>query len=194
MKKTIVLVTLLLLASCGSNETLLRKSAVAPPEMTLTGQWELIEDIDTVLRDFDRAIRQTSGGKKNSGSLVTQSRRQRQSRSTASGLVYVFLENGKNLKITQLEFGLFISFDRSVVEEYLFGEVRMVSIGGAQAQRVSGWEGEEYVVETLGKKGMKLTERYHLIEHESRLYRQVILRSKKGETVVTDLTYMRRSD
>ena len=194
MNKTIILITLVLLASCGSNETLLRKSAVAPPEMTLTGQWELVEDIDTILRDFDRAISQTSGGKKNSGSLSTKSRRQRQSGKTAGGLVYVFLENGKNLKITQLEFGLFISFDRSVVEEYLFGEVRMVSIGGAQAQRVSGWEGEEYVIETLGKKGMKLTERYHLIEHESRLYRQVILRSKKGETVVTDLTYMRRSD
>jgi hypothetical protein len=194
MNKTIVLITLVLLASCGSNETLLRKSAVAPPEMTLTGQWELIEDIDTVLRDFDRAIRQTSGRKKKSGPLETQSRRQRQSPPKAGGLVYVFLENGKNLKITQVEFGLFISFDRSVVEEYQFGEVRMMSIGGAQAQRVSGWEGEDYVVETLGKEGMKLTERYHLIEPESRLYRQVILRSKKGATVVTDLTYRRKSD
>ena len=195
MNKTIVLITLVLLASCGSNETLLRKSAVAPPEMTLTGQWELIEDIDTVLRDFDRAIRQTSGAKKAlSGTQNSRSSRKIRSREKVGGLVHVFLENGKNLKITQVEFGLFISFDRSVVEEYQFGEVRMMSIGGAQAQRVSGWEGEDYVVETLGKEGMKLTERYHLIEPESRLYRQVILRSKKGATVVTDLTYRRKSD
>jgi hypothetical protein len=193
MKKIIVLITLVLLASCGSNETLLRKSAVAPPEMTLTGQWELIEDIDTVLEDFDRAIRQTSG-KASSGIQNSQSSRKIRSREKVGGLVHVFLENGKNLKITQVESGLFISFDRSVVEEYQFGEVRMMSIGGAQAQRVSGWEGEDYVVETLGKEGMKLTERYHLIETESRLYRQVILRSKKGETVVTNLTYRRTSD
>jgi hypothetical protein len=193
MNKTIVLITLVLLASCGSNETLLRKSADAPPEMTLTGQWELIEDIDTVLEDFDRAIRQTSG-KASSGIPNSQSSRKIRSREKVGGLVHVFLENGKNLKITQVEFGLFISFDRSVVEEYQFGEVRMMSIGGAQAQRVSGWEGEDYVVETLGKEGMKLTERYHLIEPESRLYRQVILRGKKGQTVVTDLTYRRKSD
>jgi hypothetical protein len=192
MKKIIVLITLVLLASCGSNETLLRKSAVAPPEMTLTGQWELIEDIDTVLEDFDRAIRQTSG-KASSGIQNSQSSRKIRSREKVGGLVHVFLENGKNLKITQVESGLFISFDRSVVEEYRFGEVRLMNIGGAQAQRVSGWEGEDYVVETLGKEGMKLTERYHLIESESRLYRQVILRSKKGETVVTDLTYRRKS-
>jgi hypothetical protein len=195
MKKAIVLITLVLLASCGSNETLLRKSAVAPPEMTLTGQWELIEDIDTVLRDFDRAIRQTSDAKKAlSGTQNSRSSRKIRSREKVGGLVHVFLENGKNLKITQVEFGLFISFDRSVVEEYQFGEARMMNIGGAQAQRVSGWESEDYVVETLGSEGMKLTERYHLIETESRLYRQVILRSKKGETVVTDLTYRRTSD
>ncbi len=195
MKKAIVLITLVLLASCGSNETLLRKSAVAPPNMTLTGQWELIEDIDTVLRDFDSAIRQTSDAKNAlSGTQNSRSSRKIRSREKVGGLVHVFLENGKNLKITQVEFGLFISFDRSVVEEYQFGEARMMNIGGAQAQRVSGWESEDYVVETLGSEGMKLTERYHLIETESRLYRQVILRSKKGETVVTDLTYRRTSD
>jgi hypothetical protein len=193
MKNTIVLITLVLLASCGPNETLLRKSPDAPPEMTLTGQWELIEDIDTVLENFDRAIRQTSG-KPSSGIPNSQSSRKIRSREKVGGLVHVFLENGKSLKITQVEFGLFISFDRSVVEEYQFGEVRMMSIGGAQAQRVSGWEGEDYVVETLGKEGMKLTERYHLVEPESRLYRQVILRGKKGKTVVTDLTYRRKSD
>jgi hypothetical protein len=175
------------LSSCSSNETLLRKSAQVPPDITLTGQWELIEDIDTILRQFEQAIRQTSGSKKINA-------RQRRSQRKAGGLVYVFLENGKSLKITQTKSGLFISFDRSVVDEYRFGEARMVSVGGAEAQRVSGWEGEQYVIETLGEEFMKLTERYHLVENGSRLHRQVTLRSKKGENVTSLLTYNRKAE
>ena len=175
------------LSSCGSNETLLRKSAQVPPDITLTGQWDLIEDIDMILRQFEQAIRQTSGSKKINA-------KQRRSQRKAGGLVYVFLENGKSLKITQTKAGLFISFDRSVVDEYRFGEARMVSVGAAEAQRVSGWEGEQYVIETLGEEGMKLTERYHLVENGSRLHRQVTLRSKKGENVVSVLTYNRKAE
>jgi Mor family transcriptional regulator len=189
MKRLLALILFfsLALSSCGSKETLLRKSAQAPQDLTLTGQWDLIEDIDVILRQFEHAIRQTSGSKKIN---ATQRRSQRK----AGGLVYVFLENGRSLKITQTDAGLFISFDRSVVDEYRFGEARMVSVGGADAQRVSGWEGEQYVIETLGEEGMKLTERYHLVENGSRLHRQVILRSKKGEKVISILTYNRKAD
>lgn len=188
MKLTIALITFfsLALAACGSNEMLLRKSADAPADFSFSGQWELVEDLDVILRQFEKAIRKTSGASKGSGSRRSQQR--------AGGLVYVFLENGKSLKITQTESGLFISFDRSVVEEYRFGESRSISIGGAQAQRVSGWEGEQYVVETLGKKGMKLTERYHLLDDDSRLRRQVILRSKSGENVISVLNYERKAE
>ena len=186
MKLTIVLITFLslALAACASKETLLRKSADPPADFSLSGQWDLVEDLDVILKQFEKAIRKTSGARKRSGS--------RRSQTTAGGLVYVFLENGKSLKITQTESGLFISFDRSVVEEYRFGEAREISIGGAQAQRVSGWEGEQYVVETLGKEGMKLTERYQLFDNASRLKREVILRSKKGENVTSVLTYERK--
>ena len=58
-------------------------------------------------------------------------------------------ETGKSLKVTQTEHGFFVSLDRSVVEEFGFGENRIVTLGPIEAQRVSGWEGATYIVETL---------------------------------------------
>jgi len=110
------------------------------------------------------------------------------SRSFKGGLVYVFLETGTALKVTQTPHGLFISFDRSVVEEFRFGEDRLISIGAVQAQRVTGWEGNQLVVETLDKNGMKLTERFELTDNGNTLQRQITLRSKKleEETIVQE--------
>ncbi len=104
------------------------------------------------------------------------------------GLVYVFLETGSALKLTQTEHALFISFDRSVVEEFRFGENRVVSVGQVEAQRVTGWENDELVVETLDKNGMKLTERYRLTNGGNTLQRQITFRSKKleEETIVQE--------
>ena len=104
------------------------------------------------------------------------------------GLVYVFLETGTALKVTQTAHALFISFDRSVVEEFRFGESRLVSVGEVEAQRVTGWEGTQLVVETLDKNGMKLTERFHLTNGGATLQRQITFRSKKleEETIVQE--------
>ncbi len=104
------------------------------------------------------------------------------------GLVYVFLETGKALKVTQTAHALFISFDRSVVEEYRFGESRLISIGQIEAQRVTGWEDTQLVVETLDKNGMKLTERYDLTNGGDTLQRQITFRSKnlEEETIVQE--------
>jgi hypothetical protein len=70
--------------------------------------------------------------------------------------VYVFLETGAYLKVTQTAHALFVSFDRSVVEEFRFGESRIVSVGEVQAQRVTGWQGDSLTVETLDRNVMKL--------------------------------------
>ena len=90
--------------------------------------------------------------------------------------------------MTQTEHGLFISFDRSVVEEFRFGENRLVSVGEVEAQRVTGWEGKQLVVETLDRNGMKLTERFQLTNSGDTLHRQITLRSKKleEETIVQE--------
>ena len=63
---------------------------------------------------------------------------QRMKRSMPGSLVHVFLEAGKALKITQTADGVFISFDRSIVEEYRFGEKREINVGPVTADRVSG--------------------------------------------------------
>ena len=93
----------------------------------------------------------------------------------------MFLETGDSLKITQTEHGLFISFDRAIVEEFRFGENRMVNVGEVQAQRVTGWEGDMLVVETLDRNRMKLTERFRLSNAGRVLERSITLRSAKGE-------------
>lgn len=94
--------------------------------------------------------------------------------------VRVFLEFGDSLKITQTYFGLFISYDRSVVEEYTYGENHTVAIGPIEATRVSGWEGQSFVVETLDDSGTILYEAWHLEEDGTVLIRDI--RISKGET------------
>lgn len=103
----------------------------------------------------------------------------------------VFLESGERLKITQTSHGIFISFDRSVVEEFRFGENRKINVGAIEAQRVSGWEGERYVVETLDRKGMKLTEQFFLSEDGETLHRLIVLRNKENGDVTMQQSFSR---
>lgn len=94
-------------------------------------------------------------------------------------LVRVFLEFGEVLKITQTDHGLFVSFDRAIVEEYRFGEQRRISVGPIEAQRSSGWEGRSYVVETLDNENVRLTERLQLDAKNDVLLR--IIEIRRGE-------------
>ena len=68
----------------------------------------------------------------------------------------------------------------------------MIRTGGAVAQRVSGWEGNQYVIETLDEDGMKLTERYELVGTD-RLTREITLRSKELDQITIVQTYRRVS-
>jgi len=76
--------------------------------------------------------------------------------------VFVVLRSGSKLKITQTQDGLFISFDRSVVEEYRFREHRIVNVGPIEADRASGWLDGKYVIRTLDAEGALLEESYQL--------------------------------
>ena len=67
------------------------------------------------------------------------------------------------------------------MEEFRFGEHRVVSVGEIQAERVSGWQGDEYIVETLDDSGMKLTERFWVSEDGNLLNREITFRSNKNE-------------
>ncbi len=182
------------LAGCASQkEVLVPKDASVPPGMDLSGRWALQEDFADMQRRISRAIRRTDGiddGRVMRGIAEPPSGR-RSGRRGVGGLVHVFLENAPSLKITQTDAGLFISFDRSVVEEYRFGEARTVRVGGAVAQRVSGWEGDQYVIETLDEDGLKLTERYRLTDSDRRLTREIVLRSNELEEVTIVQTFRR---
>lgn len=182
------------LGCAGEKERLVPKSASLPPDTDLSGRWVMQDDFDDMQRRIARAIRQTDGVDERDILRQSSDRRQpgtRSSRRDVGGLVHVFLENAVTLKITQTDAGLFIGFDRSVVEEYRFGEARTVRVGGAVAQRVSGWEGEHYVIETLDEDGMKLTERYRLVDADRRLTREIVLRSKDMQQVTIIQTFVR---
>ena len=148
MTTACLLAIAMLFAGCSGRELLIAKPAAVPAGVNLSGQW--------LLRD-------TSG--------TTQ-------RAARETLVYAFYESGKSVKVTQTETGLFISFDRSVVEEYRFGENRAVSVGEISADRVSGWEGDAYVIETLDKDGTKLTDSYRVDSETDVLTRTSVIRTK----------------
>lgn len=179
----------LLLGACASPEVLEPRDGTVPAGTDFSGNWIMREVSPAERRRIRDAIRKTAGD----DVAVFKAQRAAQSRSRGSGSmkggqVYVFLETGTALKITQTPYALFISFDRSVVEEFRFGESRMISVGQIEAQRVTGWEGKQLVVETLGKNGMKLTERFQLTDNGNTLQRQITLRSKKleEETIVQE--------
>lgn len=170
---------LVVIAACASREVLVPKSAEPPAGVNFSGQWKLRDDAADQRRLINRAIRETDGADDDRPIVPqTQPREGERPRRNRGGLVHVFLEHGDRLKITQTPDGLFLSFDRAVVEEFRFGENREVRVGPVIADRVSGWDGDDYVVETLDQKGMKLTERFSLERDGSVLRRTIILRGK----------------
>jgi hypothetical protein len=147
-----------LLVACAAPDPLPRKDAAVPVGVDLTGRWQLRDDSRDSNREIQAALRKASGAGE---SLVPKSNKKSKRRKDEMQ-VHVFLESGESLKLTQTEHGLFVSFDRAVVEEYRFGEQRMANVGPVAAERVSGWENGAYVIETRDKEGAMLIEAYRL--------------------------------
>lgn len=153
-----VLLAGVVLAACASRPVLTPKSALVPAGVDFSGLWQLRAESGLkppLPRDSEPQI------------LIPPENRRRNtarrpSKRTPGTVVHVFLETGESLKISQTRDGLFISFDRAVVEEYTFGENRVVSVGPIEAQRVSGWQERVFVVETLDEQGAILIESWHL--------------------------------
>ena len=177
MRSSLIIGGLLAIIICGctTREELIAKSSTVPAGLDLSGQW-VLADRETMKRIEDAGVEAAGGLEK----IVPEPKQRTQSdqpaRSSNSGaLVHVFLETGVRLKITQTVSGLFISFDRSVVEEYRFGEKRTISVGPVEADRVSGWEDDAYVIVTLDEDGTKMTERYSLSEDRLVLARSIVI-------------------
>jgi hypothetical protein len=175
-----------ILCGCSALETLPSRDGSVPVGVDLSGNWRLRTNSSSNQVRVRDAIRQTDGVKDDD--VFTQPDRQSGSRTGRAnrrklkgGLVHLFLELGASLKVTQTDNGVFISFDRSIVEEFRFGENRLISVGEAEAQRVTGWEGDAMVVDTLDRNGMKMTETFHLLEGGSVMERKILFRSKRDE-------------
>lgn len=178
--RLLIFLACLLLTACASRPELEPRAAVVPPGVDLSGKWSLrIEPGSRELRPPAeepriRVPRETTP--RNQGRQPTRSRRK-----SGGTAVSVFLESGELLKITQTSSGLFISFDRAVVEEYRFGENRLVSVGPIEAQRVSGWQDQRFVTETLDEAGAILSESWELSSDGDVLLRKIVLTVREEE-------------
>jgi len=177
---TVVIATLSLavIVGCAAKEALVPKSAISAGN-NLTGQWQLRENSEAAAKRIREAEFAAAGGYEPLIPEGNHSSDRSTRRDKGGASVHVFLESGRSLKITQTDYGLFISFDRAVVEEYRFGENREVSVGPINADRVSGWEGNSYVIETLDDNGAKLIEVYQLQNGGLTLQRKVTIIDKK---------------
>lgn len=184
----VLLLLPVLLAACGGTPIpqLTPIGEVIPAGVSLAGRWQLRTDVD------GPAGRPTAG---NDDKIMVPDRRNRGSRSRGSDdgpSVQVFLETGKNLKITQTDYALFISFNRSVVEEYRFREHRRINVGPIHADRVSGWVDGRYVIQTLDVQGAQLTETYALQDDGLQLLRIATIEYKERETLSLRQVFDRR--
>jgi len=156
-----LLVIALFLGACGSEPTLITRADPVPVGLDLTGNW---------VQTGSSGVSQPS------------------SRDTA---VHVFFKTGKALKISQTDSGLFVSFDRSVVEEYRFGENRVISIGEINAERASGWADNGYVIETLDDDGALLIDTYRLRNAGESLRRTIVLQDRGRELLSLQIEFDR---
>ena len=167
-----VLLGVAMLAGCASapKPQLTPPVSMPPGDIDLSGRWLLRDRLDDPLRELTHQgfIGTGAAGqvirlsRARSGQVLAPARESGRRNRHQAALVQVFLETGADVKITQTVDGLFISFDRSIVEEYVFGEHRAASVGPVIAERVSGWEDDAYRVETLDEDGVLLTERWYL--------------------------------
>ena len=166
----VCLLAAIILSGCSSKPVLMSKSSGVPAGLDLSGHWTLRAGPGSDIKaDRDREPQFRIPSENN----VERPTRSRSTWRSSGPSVQLFLESGTALKITQTGAGLFISFDRSIVEEYTFGENRVVEIGPIEARRVSGWEGRAFVVETLDDHGSIMTETWRLDDSGNTLTRDI---------------------
>jgi hypothetical protein len=173
----------LLLAGCAGKPvpTLSPVGHVIPAGISFEGRWRLSEVGEPAAAQTQRTM---SGALSGIDVPEQTSRRKKSSRrGKEEASVHVFLETGHDLRITQTTDGLFISFDRSVVEEYRFREHRQINVGPIEADRASGWEGGRYVINTLDRQGALLTETWALTDGDQQLVRTVAIVYRDKETL-----------
>ena len=182
---TLALVSLSLAGCAGSAAPRLAPVGdVIPEGVSLAGRWQLRAEGDDSERRIREAEHKSGGGLDD---VVAPARGDRSGgRRGADGpSVYVFLRTGSRLKITQTPHGLFISFDRSVVEEYRFREHRLINVGPIEADRASGWVDGRYLIQTLDGEGALLEETYAFETGAEAVLVRTIAITYGGDTVLS---------
>lgn len=167
------LVCALALAACAPTPELPTRSAANPAGVDLSGNWQLREESEKPPAHEGEQPQTIRMPRNSSRSSAQQESRKARARRSTGLDVWIFIESGKRLRLTQTIDGLFIHFDRAVVEEYTFGENRTVSVGPIEAQRVSGWVGRVLVLETMDEQGAVLTETWALENSGAALVRDI---------------------
>ena len=173
MKRILIAgVLALLIAGCAGREPLPPRAAGNPEQVDLTGLWELRGGAPRRV-DEEQTIRVPSAVRRSQPQPQSMVQRRYNESRPGRSSVHVFLTSGTTVKISQTDYALFISYDRAIVREFNFGENRMVNVGPIEAQRVSGWDGGTFVVETMDESGAVLTESWSLEEGGEALVREI---------------------
>ena len=184
---SLALFAVFIVAACASRPELPSRPGGNPAGVDFAGTWVLRGPSDVPLVGEQGIYLPPA----TSRTVDTNRQRQRPQPRSRGSAVHVFLESGRRLKISQTAHGLFISFDRAVVEEYRFGENRTISVGPIEAQRVSGWVGETLLVETLDEDGYLLTESWRLEADGNRLARDVTISKGDKQTLTLQQVFER---
>jgi hypothetical protein len=175
-----------LLAGCAASVPVLpARSGGNPEQIDLTGQWELRGAADIPVRRDETIYVPTVKDQR-----MQQPRRN--SRRSRGSSVHVFLTTGRHLKVTQTVYALFFSYDRAIVNEYNFGENRTATVGPIEAQRVSGWDGSTFIVDTMDPEGNQLTEKWSLAEGGALLRREISIDKGEKNSLSTTHVFERR--
>lgn len=182
---TVLMITAFLLVACAGTPPLPPRSGGNPEQVDLSGQWTLRGQTG-LPRNDERTIRIPPR-------LERSSNQRRRSASRGDGAsLHVFLTSGRELKITQTVYALFLSFDRAIVREYNFGENRTENVGPIEVQRVSGWDGQVFMIESQAADGDILTEAWSLTDNGAVLVRDVSVSKGEETSFATRQVFDRR--
>jgi len=175
-----IFISLMLITACSSNEVLNKLSINSEAEINISGRWVFVGDYQSNQKKISKAIDQSSGiiYRRIKTTGVFQEVQDKSPKKNAWGVAHLFFKNAKILRITQTDYALYIDFNRSIVEEYDFGELKKITLGNVSASRSSGWNDTQYQIDTLDNYGMKITEKYKISDDSKALTRSIIFRGK----------------
>tara|TARA_B110000438_G_C15669584_1_gene587568 strand:- start:44 stop:640 length:597 start_codon:yes stop_codon:yes gene_type:complete len=184
---------ILSLNGCASIEELDKYNNNSLSEIDLNGNWVFFGKFEDNKKSIASAIKRTNNvnyrGIKTTG--VFDGRNTSKVKPNSRGVAHLFFENTEKIKLTQTKYSLFVNFNRSIVKEYSFGEVKKITIGNVTARRSSGWVNNVYRIDTLDDHGMKITEEYKLFNSSNILERMLIFRDRDLNEISVLQTYQK---